>query len=123
MTDSGRQWQKWMVCLLLGAAVLFAFWPALRCNFVYFDDQDYVVLNKNVQHGLDWQSIKWALTSAHAANWHPLTWVSHILDCQVYGLEPPGHHMTSLLLHMCNSIMLFLLLHGLTGALWRSAFV
>jgi protein O-mannosyl-transferase len=123
MTDSGRQWQKWAICLLLGAAVMVTFWPALHCNFVYFDDQDYVVLNKNVQHGLDWPSIKWALTSAHAANWHPLTWVSHILDCQVYGLEPAGHHMTNLLLHMCNSIMLFLLLNGLTGALWRSAFV
>jgi protein O-mannosyl-transferase len=123
MTDTGRQWQKWVVCLLLGAAVLFAFWPALRCNFVYFDDQDYVVFNKNVQHGLNWQSIKWALTSAHAANWHPLTWVSHILDVQVYGLEPAGHHMTSLLLHLVNAVLLFLLLNGLTGALWRSAFV
>jgi tetratricopeptide (TPR) repeat protein len=112
-----------MVCVFLGAAVMAAFWPALRCNFVYYDDQDYVVFNKNVQHGLNWQSIKWALTSAAAVNWHPLTWVSHILDCQVYGLEPAGHHMTNLLLHLGNAVLLFLLLNGLTGALWRSAFV
>jgi Flp pilus assembly protein TadD len=123
MTETGRQWQKWAVCLLLGAAVLAAFWPALHCNFVYFDDQDYVVYNKNIQHGLNGPSLKWALTSAHAANWHPLTWVSHILDCQIYGLDPAGHHMTSLLLHTANAILLFLLLNGLTGALWRSAFV
>jgi tetratricopeptide (TPR) repeat protein len=124
MTVSGRQWQKWLVCLLLGAAVLAAFWPALRCNFVYFDDQDYVVFNKDVQHGLNWQSVKWALASDHAVNWHPLTWVSHILDCQLYGLDrPAGHHLTSLLFHLANAILLFLLLNGLTDALWRSAFV
>ena len=123
MTDSGRQWQKWVVCLLLGAAVMIAFWPALGCNFVYFDDQDYVLFNKNIQHGVHWDSLKWALTSAHAANWHPLTWVSHMLDVQIYGLEPAGHHMTSLLLHAGNAIMLFLLLNGMTGAFWRSAFV
>jgi protein O-mannosyl-transferase len=123
MTETGRQWQKWVVCLLLCAAVLVAFWPALRCNFVYFDDQDYIVFNKDIQHGINWQSIKWALTTSHSANWHPLTWISHMLDCQIYGLEPPGHHMTNLLLHMGNAVMLFLLLNGLTGAFWRSAFV
>jgi len=123
MTETGRQWQKWAVCLLLATAVLVAFWPALRCNFVYFDDQDYIVFNKDIQHGINWASIKWAFTTNHSANWHPLTWISHMLDCQIYGLEPPGHHMTNLLLHAGNAVMLFLLLNGLTGAFWRSAFV
>jgi tetratricopeptide (TPR) repeat protein len=123
MTDSGSRWQKWVLCLLLGLAVMVVFWPALRYGFIHYDDQDYVTDNKDVQHGLNWQSIKWALTTAHAANWHPLTWVSHIIDCQLYGLNPAGHHLTSLLLHLANSILLFLLLGRLTGALWPSAFV
>jgi len=123
MTDSGRQWQKWLVCLLLGAVVLAVFWPAVRGDFVSFDDYDYVLDNKDIQHGLNWRSIQWAFTTAHTSNWHPLTWVSHILDWQLYGLEPGGHHFTSLLLHLANSVLLFLLLNRLTGALWRSAFV
>jgi tetratricopeptide (TPR) repeat protein len=123
MRDCGRQWQKWVVCLLLGAAVLAAFWPALGCGFVYYDDPDYITSNKDVQRGLNWQSLRWAITTGHAFNWQPLTWVSHILDCQLYGLEPKGHHLTSLLLHLANSVLLFLLLNRLTGALWRSAFV
>jgi tetratricopeptide (TPR) repeat protein len=123
MTDSGSRWKKWAVCLLLGLAVMVVFCPGLRYGFVYYDDQDYVTNNKDVQHGLNWQSIKWAFTTAHAANWHPLTWMSHIVDCQLFGLQPAGHHLTSLLLHLANSILLFLLLDRLTGALWPSAFV
>jgi Flp pilus assembly protein TadD len=123
MTDSGRQWQKWLVCLLLGAVVLIVFWPAVHCNFIAFDDHDYVLENKYVQHGLNWRSIQWAFTTTHTSNWHPLTWVSHILDWQLYGPEPGGHHFTSLLLHLANSVLLFLVLNRLTGALWRSAFV
>jgi protein O-mannosyl-transferase len=123
MTDSGSRGQKWVVCLLLAVAVLAVFWPALRCDFITFDDPDYVSLNKDVQHGLNWPSIQWALTTTHSDNWHPLTWVSHILDYQLYGPKPAGHHLTSLLLHAANSVLLFLLLNRLTGALWPSAFV
>ena len=123
MTDSGRQWEKWVVCLLLGALVVVVFWPAVHCNFVDFDDKDYVLSNTNIQHGLNWASIQWAFTTAHSSNWHPLTWLSHILDCQLYGLAPAGHHFTSLLLHLANALLLFLLLNRLTGALWPSAFV
>jgi tetratricopeptide (TPR) repeat protein len=123
MTDFGSRWQKWVVCLLLGLAVLAVFWPALHCNFLYYDDQDYVTRNVDVQRGLNWQSIKWALTSAHAANWHPVTWMSHTLDCQLYGVEPLGHHLNSVLLHLANTILLFLLLEHLTSALWASAWV
>jgi protein O-mannosyl-transferase len=123
MKEPRTRLQEWVFCALLGVAVLVAFWPALRCGFVYYDDQDYVLHNQNVQHGLNWQSIKWALTAVDAANWHPLTWVSHIIDCQVYGLKPAGHHLTSLLLHLGNAILLFLLLNRLTGAFWCGAFV
>jgi tetratricopeptide (TPR) repeat protein len=123
MTDCGNRWKKWMVCVLLGVAVMVVFWPALRYGFVHYDDQDYVTDNKDVQHGLNWQSVKWALTTAHATNWHPVTWMSHMVDYQLYALQPGGHHLTSLLLHAANSILLFLLLGRLTGALWPSAFV
>ncbi len=123
MTDSGSRWQKCVVGLLLGLTVMAVFWPALHCGFVHFDDQDYVTDNKNVQQGLNLRSIEWALTTGHATNWHPLTWISHIVDCELYGLHPAGHHLTSLLLHASNSILLLLLLFRLTGAFWPSAFV
>jgi protein O-mannosyl-transferase len=111
------------VCALLGAATLGVFWPALHCGFVNYDDPGYVTLNANVQHGLNWGSLQWALTTGYASNWHPLTWVSHIIDCRLYGLEPAGHHLTSLVLHLASSILLFLVLNRMTSALWPSAFV
>ncbi|HTA29741.1 MAG TPA: hypothetical protein VK731_04620, partial [Candidatus Cybelea sp.] len=123
MTDFGRRGEKWLVCLLLGAVVLAVYARALQCTFVSLDDPDYVTSNADVQHGLNWHSIKWSLTTGHAANWHPLTWISHTIDCQLYGLKPAGHHLTNLLLHLANSVLLFLLLNRLTGALWPSAWV
>jgi tetratricopeptide (TPR) repeat protein len=112
-----------VVCALLGAAVLAVFWPALRCGFVNYDDPAYVTQNWHVLRGLSWAGARWALTAVASSNWHPLTWLSHMLDCQWYGLQPQGHHLTSLLLHGANSVLLFLLLNRLTGALWRSAIV
>jgi tetratricopeptide (TPR) repeat protein len=109
--------------LVFSVAVLLVYWQALSCTFVNFDDGDYVTLNPNIQHGLNWQSLKWAFTSGYAANWHPVTWISHIIDYQLYRLQPAGHHLTSLLLHLANSILLFLLLNRMTGAFWRSAWV
>ncbi len=123
MTVSGSQRTKWLICALLGAAVLIVYGLALHCGFINFDDENYVTDNWHVQHGFNLQSVRWAFTTDAASNWHPLTWLSHILDCQLYGLHPAGHHLTSLLLHAVNSILLLLLLNRLTGALWRSAFV
>jgi protein O-mannosyl-transferase len=112
-----------VVCVVLGAATMAVFWPALRCGFIQYDDQDYVTANPDVQHGLNWRSVEWAFSTTHAANWHPLTWLSHIVDCQLYGLRPAGHHLTSLLLHTASSVLLLLLLCRLTGAFWPSVFV
>ncbi|HEX4121289.1 MAG TPA: tetratricopeptide repeat protein, partial [Verrucomicrobiae bacterium] len=123
MTVSPRQWQKWLCCMFLGVAVMLVFWPALRCGFVYFDDPEYVLKNHNIQHGLNWETLKWAFTSSRAANWHPVTWLSHAVDCQLYGLNPVGHHLTNVLLHLANSLLLFLLLERLTGDLGPSFFV
>jgi tetratricopeptide (TPR) repeat protein len=123
MTKSRWRREHWVICALLGAAVLAAFWPALRCGFVNYDDPAYVTENWHVRHGLNGPDIRWAFTAAAASNWHPLTWLSHMLDCQWYGLQPAGHHLTSLLLHVANSVLLFLLLNRMTGALWRCAVV
>jgi tetratricopeptide (TPR) repeat protein len=109
--------------LLLGALTLAAFLPALGNDFVNYDDDDYVTANPFVRGGLTPRGLRWAVTAFHAANWHPLTWVSHMLDVSVFGLRPAGHHLTSLALHLANALLLFALLRALTGFTWRSFLV
>ena len=92
-------------------------------DFVSFDDPVYITENPEIHDGLTWSNVAWAFTSTHASFWHPLTWLSLMLDCQVYGLNPGGHHFSNLLLHILNTLALFLVLHRLTGACWRSALV
>ncbi len=104
-------------------AVVFVFGQTLHHEFINFDDNDYVYQNPHVQRGLTTEAIGWASTADRANNWHPLTWVSHMLDCRIFGLQAGGHHLTSLLLHAANAILLFLLLRRMTGDLWPSAFV
>ncbi|HEY3853590.1 MAG TPA: tetratricopeptide repeat protein [Verrucomicrobiae bacterium] len=123
MTEPGSQRQRWIVCILLALVTMALFLPATRYGFIRYDDQDYVTENKDVQQGLNLHSIGWALTTDHASNWHPVTWLSHMVDCQLYGLQPAGHHLTNLLIHTANAVLLLLLLWRLTGALWPSAFV
>jgi Flp pilus assembly protein TadD len=112
-----------LICLALALVTTALYWPITHHNFVNFDDDDYITNNSHVQAGLTWAGVIWAFQSGAAANWHPLTWLSHMLDCQLYGLNPGGHHSTNLLFHVANTLLLFLLLRQLTGALWRSAFV
>ena len=112
-----------LICLALALVTTALYWPITHHNFVNFDDDDYITNNSHVQAGLTWAGVIWAFQSGTAANWHPLTWLSHMLDCQLYGLNPGGHHSTNLLFHVANTLLLFLLLRQLTGALWRSAFV
>jgi protein O-mannosyl-transferase len=109
--------------LLLALITLLVYLPAARDGFVNYDDQDYVTENSVVQKGLTWTGIKWAFTTSHASNWHPLTWLSHMADCELFGLNPGAHHLISVLFHTANAVLLLLLLFRLTGALWPSAFV
>jgi len=111
------------ICVLLGLAVGAVFGQTLGHGFVNYDDGDYVYENAAILHGLSWQGVIWAFTHSHADNWHPLTTLSHMLDCQVYGLHPWGHHLTSVVLHGATAILLFLMLRQMSGAMWRSAFV
>jgi len=109
--------------VLLAIAIFAVYYRATRNPFVNYDDQGYVVENVNVQQGLTRGMLHWALTSTDANNWHPLTWISHALDCQLFGLNPAGHHLTSVLLHVLSSVILFLLLVRATGATGRSLLV
>ena len=112
-----------LICVLLGMATLAIFWPVVRNRFIDLDDLTYVVWNPAVQAGLTWKGVVWAFTTYCAGNWHPLTWLSHMLDAQLFGLNPAGHHLTSLLLHTANTLLLFFLLKRMTAAPWRSALV
>jgi protein O-mannosyl-transferase len=113
--------------LLLGAllflTVLGIYLPALRHDFITYDDNAYVTANPHVQAGLTRESVQWAWSSFEHSNWHPLTWMSHMLDCQLYGLAPWGHHLTNILLHACTALLLFVVLRRATGFLWRSLVV
>ena len=110
----------WMLAALLAVATLAVYFPATRNGFVDFDDPLYVTQNEHVQAGLSWGNVAWAFRSIDAANWHPLTWISHMADCQFFGLNPTGHHAVSVLLHAINAVLLFLLLNKATGFRWRS---
>jgi len=111
------------ICFALAAVTLLVYSPVLRHEFVNYDDPDYITNNAHVKAGLTWPGIIWAFQSTDARNWHPLTWISHMMDCQLFGLNPAGHHLMNVLLHTANSLLLFLLLKNLTGAIWRSFFV
>ena len=113
----------WVLAVLLVVTTIALYWPATHHDFVYYDDQLYVTSNVQVQNGLTLENIKWAFLNPVADNWHPVTVLSHMLDCQVFGLKPWGHHLTSLLLHALNAALVFLLLRAMTGATWRSLFV
>jgi protein O-mannosyl-transferase len=112
-----------MICFGLAAITLAVFWPISRHDFINLDDPDYVTQNQVVQAGLSSQGLLWAFGASHANNWHPLTWLSHMLDCQLFGLKPGAHHLTSLGLHIASTLLLFLALNQMTGAAWRSATV
>jgi tetratricopeptide (TPR) repeat protein len=119
------------VCLSLFAMILVAYWGVWLFDFVYFDDPGYVTDNLNVVRGLplfkDFKgfcaSIYWAFTAFEQSNWHPLTWLSHMLDVQIYGLNAGGHHVTNIIFHVSNTLLLFWLLRWLTGRCWCSAAV
>ena len=112
-----------VICLFLTAATISTFWQVRDHGFVDYDDFQYVVENPHVQSGLTWEGVVWAFTTTHMSNWHPLAWLSHMMDCQISGMKAGGHHLTNLLFHIANTLLLFVALKRMTKALWRSAFV
>ena len=111
------------MAVLLALLTIALYWPTTGHDFINFDDPNYVTANPHILGGLTWENVGWALTTMYFGLWHPLTWISHMLDCQCFGLRPGGHHLSGLLLHAANTVLLFVVLHRMTGARWRSAVV
>jgi tetratricopeptide (TPR) repeat protein len=115
--------RRWLVALALVAACLFVYGQAVSFGFLNFDDNGYVTENQWVRPGLTAAGVRWAFTAVDYYYWQPLTWLSHMIDCQLFGLRPGWHHLTSLLFHIANTLLLFGILLRLTAAFWRSALV
>ncbi|HVM48518.1 MAG TPA: hypothetical protein VMU04_10855 [Candidatus Acidoferrum sp.] len=112
-----------LISILLGAATLLAFWPVLHGGFLNYEDTLYITQNPHVLTGLTLGNVGWAFGTAYYDYWHPLAWMSHMADMELFGLNPGWHHLTSLLIHVANTLLLFLVLRRMTGAVWRSGFV
>jgi len=112
-----------IACIFLTLATLTAFWRVNECDFTNYDDDIYITANSRVRDGLSIDAVRWAFTSGYAANWHPLTWISHMADVQLFGFNPHIHHFTNLLFHVANTLLLFFVLCRMTKAFWRSLFV
>ena len=110
-------------CLALALGTLALYWPVTSFPFIRFDDNEYIYENPVTQAGLKWSGFVWAFNGIHVGNWHPLSWLSHMLDCQIFGLNAGGHHLVNVLFHTANALLLFLFLRATTGAHWRSAVV
>ena len=114
---------KFIICIFLVISTLAVYWQVQDHEFVNYDDNRYITENGHVQLGLTGENIVWAFTTPYASNWHPMTWLSHMLDYELYGDRPKGHFLTNVLLHITNALLLFMVLFRLTGAIWQSAFV
>ena len=112
-----------LICLVLTSMVLAVFAQIISHEFLDYDDIEYITGNNAVLTGLSWQNVQWAFTATVSHHWHPLIWLSHMLDCQLYGTNAGMHHLTNLFLHIANTLLLFAVLRAMTGAIWQSAFV
>jgi tetratricopeptide (TPR) repeat protein len=121
----GAAGQKYfaLICLVLALGTAALYWPITHYPFVLFDDEQYVAANPHVTSGLSATNFVWAFTTSEQANWHPLTWLSHQLDCTLFGVNAGAHHLVNLLYHIANTLLLFVFLRSATGVVWRSAFV
>src|ERR1043165_1475390 len=120
--NNQSRWSLFGVCIFLTAIIGAVFGQTYGHQFVNYDDPLYVFDNPHVRAGLSWNGIIWAFTHTHSQNWHPLTTISHMLDCQLFGLQPGGPHLVNVLLHAAAAIVLFIALQRATGDLWTSAF-
>ena len=123
MAFSREKKQTALIYFLLAAISIAAFWQVGRCDFLNYDDDEYVTRNAHIRDGLTMNTIRWAFTSGYGANWHPLTWISHIIDVQLFGLDPHWSHLVNLLIHTVNTLLLFMIFHRMTAAPLKSAFV
>ena len=120
LTAETNKTVKIIICVFLVVATFAIYSQVQDHEFINYDDNQYVTDNLKVQAGLTRESVSWAFTTSHHATWFPMTWLSHMLDYQLYGSHPKGHHLTSLFLHIANTLILFIVLSRMTGALWQS---
>jgi protein O-mannosyl-transferase len=118
VTELSTNRRTWITCLLLAFVTFAIYWPVRHYAFVEYDDDDYVSNNPVVRAGLSWPNFVWAFDDQHACNWHPLTWLSHMADCQLFGLNPGAFHLENVLFHCANSVLLLLLLNSMMLTLW-----
>ena len=123
MIDLSQRRQSLLICLALALATAAVYWPVRHFGFVNYDDPDYVANNARVQEGITREGVVWAFTTTDAYNWHPLTWLSHMLDCQLFGLNAGAHKLVNVVFHIASALLLFSVPDQMTGAPWRSAFV
>jgi tetratricopeptide (TPR) repeat protein len=123
ITDMLAAKRDFLISLLLVCTTLAIFWQIVYCDFTNYDDNQYVTENRHVQNGLTSENVAWAFTSCEPSYWMPLSWLSFMLDFELYGLNPMGYHWTNLLLHIANTLLLFLIFKRMTGAVWKSAFI
>jgi tetratricopeptide (TPR) repeat protein len=123
MSNTLTKYSSFWICLALTLATAAVYCQVGSYEFVNYDDPPYVYENSNIQDGITLKAVEWAFTSGYAANWHPLTWLSHMLDWQLFGSNAGGHHITNLIFHIANALLLFLVLKQMTRATWPSAFV
>jgi protein O-mannosyl-transferase len=112
-----------IICLFIVITTLTVYWQVRNHSFINYDDGMYVTGNQYVQEGLNLKSISWAFSNTFAANWHPITWLSHMLDVQIHGMNAGSHHLTSLFFHIANTLLLFLVFRKMTGKIWQSSLV
>ena len=114
---------SYLVIIFLAAITIGAFSQVVKHPFISYDDDKYVYENRSIQSGLTRQGIVWAFSTTYAGNWHPITWLSHMLDVQLFGFKAGGHHFVNVLFHAATALLLFLLFMRMTGGLWQSFFV
>ena len=112
---------KYGFCILLGVVILAVYGQVYDFDYAYYDDAQYVFENPNVNTGLSGKNAIWAFSVGYAANWHPVTWLSHMLDVSLFGIRPGGHHVVSLLIHLANSLLLFLFFRKTSGSRFVAA--
>lgn len=118
-----EKWRLPLALVLITTVTVAVYWPVLHNGFIDYDDPDYVTLNMAVRQGITLKGLAWSFTAFHAGNWHPLTWLSHMLDVQLFGMNPVGHHAVSLLFHVINALILCAIFQRLTGSIGRSTVV
>jgi tetratricopeptide (TPR) repeat protein len=115
-----KKFERLIAILVLGTAILAVFGQGLHHGFINLDDDTYITSNVNIAHGISWRGLHWALFSNYASNWHPVTWISHMLDISMFGFRPGYHHLVNVGFHLANTLLLFLLFRLMTGSFWRS---